>query len=173
MATRVDNIGLILMEPINLREWQKLSRRPIAGRLFTCGRPGRATHGRAKVSVSDHTIDLWQAGLPPAAVLHVISLLGKKTTGLSEFSYYPFRSVTEDGGSPTFEEWLNERYRRRFVVHEFPTTDGRGIPADILGAAGSQVLRCLETGHTTIVIDSAGAERTARVCESIGWVPVG
>ena len=39
-------------------------------------------------------------------------------------------------------------------------------------AAGKEVLKCLEGGHTKIVVDSAGAERTARVCESIGYVRV-
>jgi hypothetical protein len=115
---------------------------------------------------------LWESGLPQTDVLHVVSLLGQKTTGLSEFSYYPFRSAEEDGPKPVFENWLNERYKRRFIVHEFPTTDGQGIPADVLEAAGRQVLECLKGGHITIVIDSAGAERTARVCEAIGCVRI-
>jgi hypothetical protein len=161
---------VVITEPINLREWKAPAGRSCPGRLFTCGRPGRATHGRAKVAVSEDIIDLWENGLPQADVLHVVSLLGQKTTGLSEFSYYPFRSAKEDGTKPVFENWLNERYKRRFVVHEFPTTDGRGIARDVLDAAGRQVLECLEGGNTTIVIDSAGAERTARVCEDIGCV---
>jgi hypothetical protein len=159
----------VVTEPINLREWRTPARFERRGKLFTCGRPGRATHGRAKVAVSDRTIDLWASGLPAADVLHIVSLLGEKTTGLSEFSYYPFRSSEESGPKPTFEKWLNERYGQRFVVHEFPTVDGRGVPPDLLKAAGRRVLDCLERGHTTVVIDSAGAERTARVCEAIGY----
>jgi hypothetical protein len=119
--------------------------------------------------VADGTIDLWASGLPEADILDIVSLLGQKTTGFSEFSYYPFRSAKESGTKPTFEEWLNKRYKRRFVLHEFPTVDGRGIPPDVLDAAGRRVLGCLESGHTTLVIDSAGAERTARVCEAIGY----
>jgi hypothetical protein len=119
--------------------------------------------------VTGDIIDLWKNGLPEADVLHIVSLLGKKTTGLSEFSYYPFRSAEEAGTKPTFEKWLNDRYGRRFIVHEFPTVDGRGIPRDVLDAARCCVLDCLERGHTTVVIDSAGAERTARVCEAIGY----
>jgi hypothetical protein len=160
---------MLVTEPINLREWKAPAGTERHGRLFTCGRPGRATHGRAKVAVSDATIDLWERGLPAAVVLHVVSLLGQKTTGLSEFSYYPFRSTEEAGTKPPFEKWMNERYGRRFVVHEFPTVDGQGIPPDLLQAAGRRVLDCLERGHTTLVIDSAGAERTARVCEAIGY----
>ena len=101
-----------------------------------------------------------------------ISLLGHKTSRLSEFSYYPFRSATEPGTKPTFEDWLNTRYARRFVVHEFPTIDGRGIQRDVLDAAGHRVLDCLQSGGATLVIDSAGAERTARVCEALGYTRV-
>jgi hypothetical protein len=34
-------------------------------------------------------------GLPAAEVLHIVSLLGRKTNGFSEFAYYPFRSIRE------------------------------------------------------------------------------
>jgi hypothetical protein len=121
------------------------------------------------VAVPIDVIDGWHRGLPEVGVLHIVSLLGLKTTGLSEFSYYPFRSANEPGSKPTFEEWLNERYDRHFVVHEFPTVDGRGIPHDVRDAAGRKVLECLDGGYTTIVMDSAGAVRTARVCEAIGY----
>ena len=55
------------------------------------------------------------------------------------------------------------RYRRRFVAPEFPTIDGRGIPRNVIDAAGHRVFDCLRRGDTTLVIDSAGAERTARM----------
>ncbi len=161
---------LAVGEPIRLQEWQPRAGSQSAGRLFTCGRPGRATYDRAKVPVADDVIDLWESGLPQAKVLHVVSLLGHKTTGLSEFSYYPFRSAEEKGAKPAFEAWLNKRYnKRRFVVHEFPTVDGRGIARDLLDAVVQQVARCLEEGNTTLIVDSAGAERTARVCEALGY----
>ena len=80
---------------------------PQRGRLFTCGRPGRATFGREKRPVDEDLIDLWVQGLPEAEVLPIISLLGQKTTGFSEFGYYPFRSSEEVGTKPTFQEWLD------------------------------------------------------------------
>lgn len=163
---------MVLTEPINLREWKTRDGSHQMGRLFTCGRPGRATFGRAKVAVTEHIIDLWATGLPKADVLHIVSLLGKKTTGFSEFAYYPFRSSKEPGNKPTFEEWLNDRCGQRFVVHEYPTVDGRGIPRDILDGAARRVLSSLKAGHTTLVIDSAGAERTSRVCEAICFEPI-
>ena len=163
---------MVLTEPINLREWTAPGTSGQKGRLFTCGRPGRATYGTAKVDVGEEIIDLWVGGLPKPGVLCLVSLLGRKKSGLSEFSYYPFRSSEEPGPKPTFEEWLNKRHGQRFVVHEFPTVDRQGISRGVLDSATRRVLSSLEGGHTTVVIDSAGAERTARVCEAIGYEPV-
>ncbi len=151
-------------EPANLTEW---SASP--GRLFTCGRPGRATFGREKRPIGDDTIDLWVAGLPVSEILHIVSLLGRKTTGFSEFGYYPFRSSRETSAKPTWQDWLDQRYGRRFLVHEFPTIDGRGIPRDDLKTIASEVQHLIKTGGCVVIVDSAGAERTARVCEALGW----
>jgi hypothetical protein len=118
--------------------------------------------------VPEDVIHSWVCGLPKADVVHIVSLLGWKKSGYSEFGYYPFRSSTEQESKPTFQEWLNVRYHARFVVHEFPM-DASGIPMDVLRGAKRLVLGLLESGCTTIVIDSAGAERTARVCEATGY----
>jgi hypothetical protein len=160
---------MALKEPMNLREWRPATAVPQRGRLFTCGRPGRATFGRDRRLVNHKTIDQWVKGLPEAEVLHIVSLLGKKTNGFSEFGYYPFRSSKEAGAKPTFQEWLNQHYGPRFVVHEFPTVDARGIPPDVLEAVMRYVLDLIENGCTVVVVDSAGAERTARVCKAIGY----
>jgi hypothetical protein len=151
-------------EPINLCEWERNG-----VRLFTCGRPGRATFGRQRTPISEETIDLWVSNLPKAETLHIVSLLGQKTDGFSEFSYYPFRSVKESGTKPTFEKWLNRRYNCRFVVHEFPTTDSRGIPSDVLSSLIQYLVQLAAGGAMVILVDSAGAERTARVCEGAGF----
>lgn len=160
---------MALKEPMNLREWKPRTAAPRKGRLFTCGRPGRATFGRDKRPVDDDTIDLWVKGLPQVEVLHIVSLLGEKTTGFSEFGYYPFRSSKESGTKKTFQEWLDKRYGGRFVVHEFRTFDGRGIPRDVLNTVTRFALDLLENDNTVLVLDSAGAERTARVCETMGY----
>jgi hypothetical protein len=156
-------------EPANLREWTGLANAQGEGRLFTCGRPGRATFGREKRTIPDDVIDSWVAGLPQADVLDIVSLLGKKTSGFSEFGYYPFRSALEAGSKPTFQKWLDERYGRRFAIHEYPTVDAQGSPRDVLEAMGRHVLELIAKGGIVVVIDSAGAERTARVCEAIGY----
>ena len=161
-------------EPINLREWKLFSTHQ--GRVFTCGRPGRGTPGycRERKRVDDETINRWVEGLPDAAVLHVVSLLGRKKPkglekiGFSEFGYYPFRSVYEADTKPTLQEWLDERYVRRIVVHEFPTVDAQGIPPADLDRIMSCVLGLLGTGVAVVIVDSAGAERTSRVCERMG-----
>ena len=112
--------------------------------------------------MDEATIDLWVKGLPPEEVLHIVSLLGKKTTGFSEFDYYPFRSAHVPGNKPTFQEWFDERYGRRFVVHEFPTVDAdpQGIPTDVLKAVGCHILNLLNCASTVVVVDSAGVVRT-------------
>jgi len=98
-----------------------------------------------------------------------VSLLGQKTTRFSECGYYPFRSSKEFGTKPTLQEWLDQRYGPRFAVHEFPTVDGRGIPSDVLTEVRGEVLNLIDNGNTVMVVDSAGAEQTARVCEACGY----
>ena len=94
-------------------------------------------------------------GLPAASVVHIVSLLGKKKSGFSEFGYYPFRSAHEAGTQPTLQEWLTERYDRRFEVHEFPTVDAQGIPLEMLENVTHRVGELLAQGNTVVVMDSA------------------
>jgi hypothetical protein len=159
-------------EPMNLREWRPGAQAECRGRLFTAGRPGRGTpgFGRARKTVDEAIVDRWVAGLPKADVLQIVSLLGRKTDGFSEFAYYPFRSGREPAGKPTFQEWLDRRYGPRFIVHEFPTVDARGIASDVLDDLRACVRRLLGAGYAVVILDSAGAERTARVCEDIGFL---
>lgn len=162
----------MVTEPANLQEWRAPLTAQQRGRLFTCGRPGRATFRRARKPVDEATIDLWVKGLPSAEIVHIVSLLGRKTDGFSEYGYYPFRSAYESGRKPTFQEWLDERYGPRFVVHEFPTVDARGIPDKVLQAVKDHVLDLIKSTSTVVIVDSAGAERTARVCEAIEYTRI-
>lgn len=157
-----------MQEPYNLREW-----RTKMGRLLTSGRPGRAIHGRKRRTISEETIDLWVNGLPSAKTLHIVSLLGTKKDGYSEFAYYPFRSSQEAGTRPSFQAWLDRRYGERFTVHEFPTVDTKAISDDTLNAVTACVRDLLANGYTVVLMDSAGAVRTRRVCEAMGWKPNG
>jgi len=104
-------------------------------------------------------------------VLHIVSLLGHKVSGYSEFGYYPFRSSTEPGSRPTLQEWLKNGHKRPIAIHECPTVDARAIPPDVLDAAARKVLGLLDEGATVVVLDSAGAERTRAVCQKLGYSP--
>lgn len=160
----------IIQEP-NLKEWVGKE----GGRLFTCGRPGRwvAGFGKSLTPVPEKVILEWIKTLPKADVVHLISLLGHKSAGknvgTSEFVYYPFRSAMEAGVKPTFQDWLNDHCVERFAIHEFPTVDARGIAKELMASLRRSLLELLRRAETVIVIDSAGAERTARVCENIGY----
>jgi hypothetical protein len=121
------------------------------------------------VPVDNDTINRWVRGLPEPAVVHLVSLLGQKSDGYSEFGYYPFRSAKECGTKPTFQEWLEEHYPRRFIVHEFPTVDAKGIKPTVSRQAQDCLLELLEGGNTVVLVDSMGKERTARICEKIAY----
>lgn len=160
------------VEPYNLREWTTRHGPQESGRLFTCGRPGRGTFGIDKVQVPRNVIDLWARGLPKTDLLHIVSLLGQKRDGLSEFWYYPFGSSTESDHKPTFEKWLNSRYAKRFVVHEFPTTDHQGVPPEVRDEVAHCVSELMKKGYIVVIVDSARAERTGRIRERLGYTQV-
>jgi hypothetical protein len=154
-------------EPCNLREWTVTS-----GRLFTCGRPGRGTFSGSTKQIPEYVIDLWIDGLPKVPQASVLSLLGHKhPSGLSEFSYYPFRSCMEDGAKPTFQDWLISRYGPRFIIEEFPTEDRLPMAScEYVEAIRSRVRTLLDSGAVVIIVDSAGVQRTGEVCRTMGML---
>ena len=156
-------------EPINFTQWSPKAGTDLPGALYSCGRPGRAVFGTERVSIPEEVIRDWILGLPKSEKLHIVSLLGSKKDGYSEFQYYPFRSAKEEVDKPTWQEWLNERYEGRFIIHEFPTVDAQGKQKEVLDSASRCILALLEGGNTVVVVDSAGAERTGRVCEFTGF----
>lgn len=152
-----------IAEPCNLKEWSS----PI-GRLFTCSRPGRATYGTKKRPIPQDAIRSWINGLPAAPTLHLVSLLGWKKDGYSEFSYYPFRSEKEANAKPTICQWMDAHAGRSIVVHEFPTEDRLPIAAENLEAATQAVESLVAAGAVVVVMDSAGSQRTGAVCDALG-----
>ncbi len=56
-------------------------------------------HGTQRCEIGPSTIDKWAEGLPDRKPTHIVSLLGRKKDGFSEFGYYPFRSSKESGRS--------------------------------------------------------------------------
>jgi hypothetical protein len=113
------------MEPHKLRRWRRSSSRDQI-QFFTCARPGRSKGSTE--SVPDPVVDKWVNRLPGGTKITVVSLLGRKPNGLSEFSFYSFSSAIETpderGKRPLFQEWLARRHAmRKIEVVEHPTTD--------------------------------------------------
>ena len=105
----------------------------------------------------------------------IVSLLGKKPNGTSEFSFYPFHGGFDDPGTqrgrPSFQEWLKKNYPDRHIsVREHPTEDSCAISKEVLASVAADISQCLNAGETVILIDSGGQERTGAVCKHLGVV---
>jgi hypothetical protein len=103
----------------------------------------------------------------PEEKLVVVSLLGRKPDGTSEYSFYPFRGGYDptDESLPTFEAWLAKHYPERgIVVREHPTIDFQSIPQETLQRAATDIGNFLQRGQTVVLMDSGGETRTGAVC---------
>lgn len=143
------------MEPYRLRRW----RLPTFGEtcLYTCARPGRSKGSKGKVS--DQLLHDWIAGLPKRENVTVISLLGTKPDGTSEYSFYSFF-----GKGWSFQRWLNQNYPSlRIKVAEYPTQDFSPVPEEISRAVASQLTTLLPE-QTVMLMDSGGESRVRQVC---------
>jgi hypothetical protein len=160
------------VEPFKLRRWRrKASQDPLP--FFTCARPGRSISKQD--SVPDKTVDKWVTGLPGATDSCVVSLLGRKPDGVSEFSFYSFFGKsdppTERRSRKSFQDWLDSRHpERRIRVFEHPTVDLGKVPLEVLDAAASDIGELLAAGRTVILIDSGGETRTGQLCRHMGLV---
>jgi len=141
------------------------------GQLFTCARPGRSIGATA--SVPDSVVRDWVASLPSAQDINIVSLLGVRKNGESEFRYYTFRSETEQSQrpkDPTFQDWLNVRFGAgTYTVVEYPTQDYMPIPIEMLEKIASTVREFLGRAETVVLVDSGGDTRVGRVCKHIGF----
>lgn len=163
-----------MLEPSSLMQYQSRTA-PFTGRLFTCARPGRS-QGRTLSSISDEVVTAWVNGLPWSHQLNIVSLLGTKTSGLSEYSYYSFRggheSNDQSSNLPTFQEWLDLRFGAgRFVVIDFPTIDTKPIEETILADICQKVTSLLLAAADVLLVDSGGWGRTGKVCAMLDATP--
>jgi hypothetical protein len=136
------------------------------GVLYTCARPGRS-YGRS-ATVSPRQIYEWLSGLPGPHT-GLISLLGVKPNGASEFSYYPFCSefdrcrVAE--GTPTFQRWLDLHHAELGVrVLERPTTDLQSVPMSVSEQVKRDVAALRREHRPIVLMDSGGESRTGQIC---------
>jgi hypothetical protein len=139
--------------------------------LFTCGRPGREK-GRGG-EVPDKLVHDWVDRLPGHKRTAIVSLLGHKPDGTSEYDFYPSFRGKEDASErpnvPHFGDWLAREYPdREFFLEEYPTKDFKAIPDDQLRAISELVKELLETGRTVVLVDSGGEQRTGAVCRYMG-----
>lgn len=143
------------------------------GHLYTCARPGRSKD--ADRDVPDELVRRWVCGLPGGLDIVIISLLGRKPDGQSEFSFYSFYgfwdSPEERHGRLSFQEWLDRRHKERPIqVIEHPTHDFRPVPPKTLAAVALVIFELLGVGRTVVLIDSGGETRTKSVCSYMGFV---
>jgi hypothetical protein len=159
------------MEPYRKRRWRRSSSpEPIA--FYTCARPGRS-HGSIQ-QVPDAIVHKWVQGLPgPRAT--ILSLLGRKPDGQSEFSFYNFTGKNDNPGEargkPHFQDWLAKHYPDNDItVVEHPTTDFQSISTETLQRIANDGQTFLCDGRTIVLIDSGGQTRTGTVCKYLGLV---
>jgi hypothetical protein len=153
------------MEPYRLKRW-----RLGAVHFFTCARPGRSES--ADQPVPDEIVHCWVRGLPGPKTA-IVSLLGSKPSGLSEYSFYSFAggsdTAEERASRPTFQEWLRISHPELGIpVRECPTRDFCQMPRETLAAAASGINELLSAGRTVVLMDSGGETRTKTVCKYMG-----
>ena len=94
----------------------------------------------------------------------LLSLLGTKLGGKSEWSFYSF---FETGGS--LQQWLNQNMMRRKIhVIEHPTIDTKLIAKECLLAIEQDLLALLKKGVCVVMFDSGGVQRIGAVCKFVG-----
>jgi hypothetical protein len=156
------------LKPYMLRRW-RTGAPPNCHCFFTCARPGRTGDPASKdAPVSDVQVHRWVLGLPGPNT-SIVSLLGRKPDGDSEFSFYSFYGgfdlPSEHPGCLSFQEWLTRWHQDRFIaLCEHPTCDFKQIRPETLDAVASDISKLLSAGRTVILIDSGGQTRTERVC---------
>lgn len=159
------------MEPYRKRRWRAAAA-PEPVEFYTCARPGRS-HGSTK-QIPETIVGKWVKGLPGLQTT-IISLLGRKPDGMTEFSFYSFSgkddTVQEARGKIPFQEWLDRRHPDKDVrVIEHPTTDFCPIPQTTLDAISEDVQRLLLEGRTIVLVDSGGQTRTGTVCKYLNLI---
>lgn len=153
-------------EPHHPRKW-----RVPKGTLITCGRPGRSL-GPDEPKVEKTVILKWVKGLKLPAGSVIVSLLGRKPDGMSEYSFYPFRGGFDPPSKePLFQDWLAKEFPDlNLVVHDHPTVDFTAIEKQKYEAVAAAINAALDAGKTVVLVDSGGEQRTKHVCEYMGLV---
>ena len=155
-------------KPYILRRW-----RLDDNHFYTCARPGRTGDPKTKaVGVPDDIVHRWVLGLPGPQTV-IVSLLGCKPNGQSEFGFYSFHGRDEhtdqSSRSVSFSEWLR-RSQPGVELREHPTLDFNPVPAEQQHEIAQDVLRLIADGRTVVIVDSGGQQRSVSVCAFLGAV---
>ena len=171
MARRRSARGVAVkpQKPYRLRRW-KMDTPTGPAYFFTCGRPGREKS--KNLPVSDDIVHRWILGLPGPNTV-IVSLLGRKPDGTSEYSFYSFcggcDTEAEHGNRPTFQEWLETHHNSLgILIREHPTTDYGAVHLNTLDVVADDIRRLVSQGYTVTIVDSGGQTRTGQVCRHIG-----
>lgn len=112
------------LKPYMLKRWRTAGS-PIGSHFYTCARPGRTGDSASKSRiVPDDLVRRWVLGLPGPDTA-IISLLGRKPDGTSEFSFYSFHGgfdcPSEHPSRLSFQHWLDRSFgERAIILHEHP-----------------------------------------------------
>ena len=156
------------LKPFRLRQW-RAGQAFGSVRFFTCARPGRTGNEASKsADVADEVVHRWVLGLPgphPA----IVSLLGCKPGGPSEFSFYSFYggfdSPVEHAGQLSFAAWLARWHQDlSILLREHPTWDYRPIPRETCEVVAMDIRLLASSGRNVTLVDSGGQQRTGQVC---------
>jgi hypothetical protein len=103
------------------------------------------------------------------------SLLGRKPDGTSESAFYSFYGgydkSEERPGHKSFRECLEQGCGASPIqLRAHPTHDYEKVPDDVLNAAAKSIAELLCQGHTVVLVDSGGEQRTRQVCCYMGAV---
>lgn len=158
------------MEPFKLRRWNEASS-PHRLNFYTCARPGRSNGPSG--DVPDDVVHKWFAGLPKGDKTVIVSLLGQKPDGMSEFAFYSFRGEFDQPRrrQPTFSDWIAKAAGAQIVkVVEHPTCDLRPVPPETIAAVLEEIRDALQDGWTVILVDSGGETRSRAICKQLQLV---
>jgi hypothetical protein len=85
---------------------------------------------------------------------------------LSFYAFYGgFDSPASNGGSLSFQEWLNRWHPDLSItLREHPTWDYKPVPEDTCKAVALDVKALAEAGRTVTLVDSGGQQRSGQLC---------
>ncbi len=162
------------MKPYKLRRW-RLADGISNYYFFTCARPGRTSRPESRWDrVEDAVVRQWLSGLPGPKTA-IVSLLGCKPDGTSEYDFYSFYGgfdkPEEQSGRKSFREWLDQYQGvTPILLEEHPTEDFKRVSDEALTSTATIIRELMRDDYTVVLIDSGGEQRTGQVCRHIGAV---